>query len=60
MPETAYMECSDPGCDAKVKSHAWGRIKAEGWFFQKDGAAYCPLHVPSWVEAWRKKRADRG
>jgi hypothetical protein len=50
--------CSEPECDASIPNHAWGKIK-EGadWFFPMDGsAAWCPKHLPDWVEGWRGKR----
>lgn len=49
-----YILCDgDPDCEAKIKNHAWGKIKAEGWFFSKAKGeipekAYCPDHLPEW------------
>jgi hypothetical protein len=44
-------------------SGRWSKTKAqdEGWFFQQNGAAWCPDHVPAWVAAWRagKTAAER-
>jgi hypothetical protein len=57
MPE--WVKCKDKECDQKIKDHMWGRIKATGWFFQKDGSAYCPDHIPEWVPAWREQRDSR-
>lgn len=54
--ETTYKNCSYEGCENKLPNHAWGRIKAEGWFQQRDGNIWCPDHIPEWVEEWRKKR----
>lgn len=55
--ETAYVHCVGPDCTEKVADHRWGKTKAVGWFFSReDDKAYCPAHVPEWVEAWRKKR----
>lgn len=49
--------CAGPECREKVKNHRWGKTKAVGWFFSReDDKAYCPKHVPEWVEEWRKKR----
>lgn len=50
--------CAWPGCEAQYKDHRWGSIKAHaaGWFIQKDGTAWCPDHVPDWVEAWRARK----
>lgn len=51
------VQCDHQDCEATHPNHAWGRIRAEGWFHQKDGQAYCPEHVPAWVEAWREPDA---
>ena len=51
----AVIRCSHEGCKARIKSHAWGKIKS-GWFFQKDDNQYCPEHIPEWVEAWRARK----
>lgn len=58
----AIIKCAN--CDRTVKDHYWGRVKAHdtGWLIQKNGTAYCPDHLPDWVEGWRKDRerpADR-
>lgn len=47
------MRCVD--CEAEAADHKWGRIKAgeAGWFFTRDGKAYCPSHIPEWVKKWR-------
>lgn len=54
-------------CDAEIAPNPgtgrigkWNIMRAEkeGWFFQKDGTAYCPKHVPAWVPAWRANRAE--
>lgn len=51
-------KCED--CSATHKSDYWNNIKAskEGWFSLKSNKDYCPLHVPSWVENWRKRNAN--
>lgn len=49
------ITCSAHDCENKVKNHYWGKVKAEHWFFQKDGTAFCPDHVPAWVVVWRDK-----
>jgi len=56
-PDHQHVRCDHPGCEAKIKNHAWGKIRAEGWFFQRNGKAYCPDHLPEWVDKWRGKRA---
>jgi hypothetical protein len=40
------------------KEHAWAKIRAhsDGWFFSKDGTAWCPDHNPEWVAEWRAKQ----
>jgi hypothetical protein len=52
---TLNHTCTHPGCPAKIADHRWGRTKANGWFFSKDGEAWCPDHVPRWVATWRAK-----
>jgi len=51
--------CAHEGCDAEIKGHAWAVIKAEDWFFQKDGTSWCPDHLPDWVPAWRARQAAK-
>lgn len=52
-----FIQCDEEGCEAKVKNHRWGKTKAEDWFFERqDDIAWCPDHVPDWVESWRAKR----
>lgn len=51
-----YITCSHPECKNYIKSYAWAKIKADGWFMQKDGTNYCPEHVPEWVHSWRKRK----
>jgi hypothetical protein len=50
------MKCID--CERTIKDHYWARVNAqeEGWFFKKDGTAYCPDHAPAWVETWRQSK----
>lgn len=52
------VRCSVPDCKETLPNHAWGKIKADGWFFQKDGTNYCPNHIPNWVRAWRKRKKE--
>ncbi len=58
---TSLITCSASDCDATYKDHHWGHKAAqrEGWFIQKDGASWCPSHVPEWVELWRAEQAKR-
>ena len=53
---TGLVRCAEPGCEATVKDHAWGKIKADGWFFTKTGEAWCPDHNPEWVAEWRARQ----
>ena len=58
---TPYVHCAGKdgmgGCDAKIKDHAWGHIKADDWFFSKQtGNLFCPEHIPDWVPAWRARK----
>jgi hypothetical protein len=50
------VHCSADGCDATVPDHYWGKVKAAGWFFQRNGDAWCPEHVPEWVAEWRSRQ----
>lgn len=61
-PETTYVHCAREGCQATHPDHQWGAIAAhdEGWFAQKDGTVYCPLHHPEWVAGWRAKQQGGG
>lgn len=51
-------KCTEEGCPAEFPDHRWGRIRAadDGWFFQRTGERWCPVHVPSWVPAWRAEQ----
>lgn len=44
-------------CDVTTQDNRWAKIRAhsKGWFEQKDGTAYCPAHVPAWVQEWRAR-----
>jgi hypothetical protein len=50
------IKCSFEGCTNAIKDHLWGHIKAEGWFFKRNGDAWCPDHIPAWVAKWRKNK----
>jgi len=57
--------CLKPRCPRTVGRSKFERIRAgsEGWFFPREGGAWCPDHLPEWVPAWRerqKKRKDQG
>lgn len=53
---TDEVVCAERGCAASVPDHYWGLVKAEGWFFQRDGSAWCPQHIPPWVAGWRARK----
>ena len=55
-PNTKRKKCSDPECDATIPDHAWGHIKADGWFQQRDERIWCPKHIPEWVDKWRANK----
>lgn len=58
--DTEWVFCSglDETCEEKIKNHRWGRTKAIGWFFsESENKAYCPDHIPDWVEKWRQRVA---
>lgn len=52
------MTCSICGKTSEHGNHKFGNIRAnaDGWFQQKDGTAFCPSHVPAWVQPWRARR----
>lgn len=59
MTTADEVTCAHPGCSASHKDHLWGQIKADDWFHQKDGTAWCPDHHPEWVASWRaRQRAE--
>lgn len=47
--------CSQPECINEIPDHAWGKVKAGGigWFFERNGRSWCPIHTPEWVATWR-------
>lgn len=59
MPRS-YGRCSQPECPEVYPLHKWGTLAASdaGWFFQRDGRAWCPVHVPAWVAGWRRRNDD--
>lgn len=54
-----WVYCDEPGCENRRKNHAWGAIKAEDWFNQRNGKTWCPEHHPEWVADWRARRQQR-
>lgn len=57
-----YKVCDYDGCTDQTETHQWAKKNAQsqGWFFQRNGMAWCPAHNPEWVEEWRAKQRDRG
>lgn len=52
---------ADLGCAESFPGSKFSAIKAAeaGWFFSRaKDEAYCPAHVPSWVPAWRERKAS--
>jgi hypothetical protein len=59
-PHMAHCELA-PMCQAEFRRAGKGSVFAArktGWFIMKDGTAYCPAHIPLWVEGWRKRKAN--
>lgn len=54
--QTTRILCAELSCNESFANHKWGAIKAhdEGWFALKEGEAWCPQHLPDWVEKFRK------
>jgi hypothetical protein len=52
----SVIHCSHTGCTNTVQNSQWGKTKADGWFFGKNGQAFCHEHIPGWVTDWRAKR----
>ncbi|WP_157533939.1 MULTISPECIES: hypothetical protein [Microbacterium] len=40
---------------ATIADERWAMTKSD-WFFQRNGAAFCPDHLPEWVPEWRARR----
>lgn len=53
-----WVECNVFLCPERVKNHKWGRIKAQGWLFTKDGRHFCPRHLPAWYTKWHNKNKE--
>lgn len=52
--DVGRTECQQEGCTESLPNHAWGRIKADGWFQMKNGQIWCPKHRPEWYASWRR------
>lgn len=51
MMQGQHEWCDVEFCQEHISTHKWARIKAHGagWYFTKDGRAFCPLHRPPWA-----------
>ena len=49
--------CNQEGCKASIQDDRWSKTRASDWFFMRDGRAYCPAHIPSWVQNYRARKA---
>ena len=56
--DKAYALIKCTCCNATAKNNYWSKMRAskQGWFFRRNGACYCPDHLPEWLEEWRAKR----
>lgn len=66
MSDGRCVECGAvvPHRNKSGRVSKWDEIRAaeKGWFFQHDGKAFCPTHVPDWVPQWRadvKRRREQ-
>lgn len=50
--------CHNTRCTESYIPHREGKIDslAKGWFEMRDGKAWCPKHIPTWVSGWRAKK----
>lgn len=57
VKEGNLIKCDHPaGCDTSIKNHSWGKIKAGGWLFRKNGTHFCSEHKPEWYDQWKKRK----
>jgi len=52
------IRCIEPGCHAEIQDNYWSKVKS-GWFQTRDGRSWCPVHIPEWVEEWRKNKETK-
>jgi hypothetical protein len=54
----ALHTCKHDGCKRTCVNNYHENIRSgeEGWFFQRNGDAWCPDHNPEWVIEWRAKK----
>lgn len=57
MSRDTPLKCE--GCDKTVQDNKWAKIRAEGWFFERGGKAYCPDHRPEWYDDWQAEKLMR-
>jgi len=52
--------CAIKGCDKSHKTDQWNtkRAHTEGWFMQRNGDHWCPMHTPAWAADWREKQKN--
>lgn len=58
--KSEVLNCSEPSCKAVITRNAWTLIKADDWFFQRNGDCWCPEHIPDWVPEWRMRQLMKG
>lgn len=53
-----HPTCTTTGCVKFYTNHKFGKMKAsrEGWYFGRNGDAWCKEHVPGWVSEWRERK----
>lgn len=54
--EPTRVHCAADECPRHVADNKWAKIHAIGWFFQRDGTAFCPDHLPEWLASWRDNK----
>lgn len=57
-PPAQTKKCSEPSCRSsyKIDWHDMVEAHKQGWFMQRNGASWCPEHVPDWVQEWREAK----
>jgi hypothetical protein len=57
MIKDGEIYCDDAECDVVIPDVNRRMLAGlHGWYFSKDGVAFCPTHIPSWLKKWREKR----
>lgn len=55
-------ECKFEQCEQFfMVGSRWDNQRAQnlGWFFQRNGDVWCPVHIPDWVAGWRSKNKEK-